>query len=317
MPLKNPRTKYATDSQESTADRLIESVRPCVDKLNEKHPGTWGLVKTALAGLIYNDCDWIANSVAAALQGKGDPSVYIDSRVPLKAVDGRWFSRKTPAQITKAVDEIGKLMHGERRGNPRIAAGWSTHNLGGGKQWFKRLAAGSVNVQQIRKGAAYEARKIDSAGTQHHLGSAKTLAAAKALALGAKSNPKKAAKKNPSGLSNYAAYLRVRSKLGLGKYQSDVDYTKYKTNPAYKASFATDADKKTVRKTLKGQGYVDIRVRGGKPRAPGAYAQFVKEQMPIVRAKGFTVAAAMKEIGKLWRAKKPKSNPKTKKRNTK
>lgn len=77
--------------------------------------------------------------------------------------------------------------------NPRIAAGWSTHNLGGGKQWFKRLAAGSVNVQQIRKGAAYEARKIDSAGKQHHLGSAKTLAAAKALALGAKSN----AKSNP------------------------------------------------------------------------------------------------------------------------
>lgn len=198
--IRNPRTHYATDAQEAAADALIESVRPAVDALNEKHPGTWGIVKTALAGLVYNDCDWVANSVAAALKGKGDPSVYIDARVGLKAVDGKWFSRKTPSQITTAVGEIGKLLRGERFKNPRIAAGWSTHNLGGGQQWFKRLAAGSVNVQQIRKGMPYEARKIDSAGKQHHLGSASTLAAAKALALGAKSS----AKSNPKPLSKKA-----------------------------------------------------------------------------------------------------------------
>jgi len=159
----NPRTHYATDAQEAAADRLIESVRPAVDRLNEKHPGTWGLVKTALAGLVYNDCDWVANSVAAALTGKGDPSVYVDARVGLKAVDGKWFSRKTPSQITTAVGEIGKLMRGERmRKNPAKRKTSAAHvkglRLRANPEWPKGLWGASQDFLIKEGGKEYAAQ---------------------------------------------------------------------------------------------------------------------------------------------------------------
>jgi len=82
-----------------------------------------------------------------------------------------------------------------------------------------------------------------------------------------------------------------------------------KRNPAYKAAFVASGDRTTVRKALKAQGYLDVRVRGGSKKAPSAYNTFMKEQMPVMKAKGFTMAEAMKEIGALWKKQGRKSNP--------
>ncbi len=84
------------------------------------------------------------------------------------------------------------------------------------------------------------------------------------------------------------------------------------TNPAYKATFTSSADRAPVRKALKQAGFESIKLRSstpGKKRKAGPYAQFVKSHMKGLLAQGMSTGEAMKQIGALWRAKGAKSNP--------
>lgn len=223
-----------------------------------------------------------------------------------------------------------------------------------------------------------------------------------------------AARKNPSGVANYAAYLRLKARMGYKSYQSDVDYVatarryarknplgdtwaithanpakrlkkrknvpssgpswspaaaaaaaagpkgnpgqnpskaqrRYHAhvkaghydaagklikriragkkgalkqgkklhknpllaNPAYRVTFDSPSDTAGVRSALKAAGFDGIKVKGGKKRAPGPYALFVKAKMPGLMARGLSAGNAMKQVAVLWREKKGgRANPK-------
>ena len=87
-----------------------------------------------------------------------------------------------------------------------------------------------------------------------------------------------------------------------------------RANPAYRASFTATGDPAAVRRSLKASGYTDVRLRGatkGPKRKPGPYAIFVQSHMKGLMARGLSAPEAMKEIGRMWRAKESgaKSNP--------
>lgn len=87
-----------------------------------------------------------------------------------------------------------------------------------------------------------------------------------------------------------------------------------KENPAYRVLVEGSGTPGSVRKALKGAGFDKIRVStrsGGAKRKPGAYALFVKANMPKLMASGSSAGQAMKQVAQLWRAKKggAKANP--------
>lgn len=450
------RTKYATEQQNKWIEEYLAIAKPGIDKLRDAGMGGyWAEAKTVLSFLGGNDNSWVARSIAEGIANL-DSSMYVDDRVGGAAVSTAFSGRVTRGDMVKAIKALRKAFeqyHDRVKSNPRKVGGWSQHRLGGQKQWHRKLGKVSIDVQWSPHTRVYSAQRIDAQGVLHHMGEAKTLAAAKALALGqkrnpqdglrevskaqfyaaigpldvhphlvgnypytsifrtrsevevgraigdegsrryflkdSKSNPKKrpAKKRNPSlpagwtpsyetvsvhslpGVSGFArgfaahlgladkdasrvqAYYGPNGPRGPGvtveydyqtgrprTYAAHGVHPKYgtefrgrfktlkdaiaaavapyeagkvmpNTNPAYKAAFVASGDRTTVRKALKAQGYLDIRVRGGSKKAPSAYNTFMKEQMPVMKAKGFTTAAAMKEIGALWKKQNRKSNP--------
>ena len=71
--------------------------------------------------------------------------------------------------------------------------------------------------------------------------------------------------------------------------------------------------KKAAPASAAGEGSAAKKRRRKKKKAPeekgpaGPYALFVKEQMPLLKAKGMDGGKAMAEIGRLWRAKQGKA----------